>query len=113
MSTPIPIAQQLQQTPWPVRLRQIFRSHWTFAALQILDLLTTLAAFRVGALEINPLVAYFARQFGRFGGVLISKLFAILIAFGVRRLIWIVNIFYTAVVCWNVVILILLFFKAP
>jgi hypothetical protein len=29
-------------------------SRGTFAALQVLDLLMTLAAFRVGAFEVNP-----------------------------------------------------------
>ena len=107
-----PIARELQPSTRQTRIGQIFRSHWTFAALQLLDLLTTLAAFRAGAFEVNPLVAQFTIHFGRFGGVLASKLIAVLIAVGVRRLIWVVNIFYAGVVCWNLVILALLSIKS-
>jgi len=112
MNSPLTIPQELQPSSWRLKFRQIFRSHWTFAALQLLDLLTTLAAFRAGALEVNPLVAQLTLQFGRFGGVLASKIIAVVIAVGVRRLIWVVNIFYAVVVLWNLVVLFLLSFKA-
>lgn len=108
MSSLPPIAQDAQSRHWKLRLRDTLRSHWTFAALQGLDLLTTLAAFRMGAFEVNPLVAHLTLQFGRLGGVLASKVIAVLIALGVRRLIWVVNIFYAGVVTWNVIILVLL-----
>jgi hypothetical protein len=111
MSSLSPIAQDVQSRPWKLRLRDAFRSRWTFAAFQVLDLLTTLAAFRMGAFEVNPLVAELTLQFGRFGGVLASKIIAVLIAVGVRRLIWVVNIFYAGVVAWNVIILVLLSMK--
>ena len=93
-------------------LRRIYRSRWTFAALQVLDLLTTLAAFHVGALEVNPLVARLTVEFGRFRGVLISKLIAVLIAMGVKRLVWVVNLFYTFVIVWNIIVLMILATKA-
>jgi hypothetical protein len=112
MSSLFSIAQQMQPSSWRLKFRRIFRSHWIFAALQLLDLLTTLAAFRVGAFEVNPLVAQLTLQFGRFGGVLASKIIAVVIAVGVRRLIWVVNIFYAVVVSWNLVVLFLLSFKA-
>src|ERR1051326_7319892 len=64
--------------------KKILNSHWTFIALQALDLLTTMVAFRMGAYEVNPLVAHLTLTFGRFRGVLISKLIAIGIAMGVR-----------------------------
>jgi hypothetical protein len=93
---------------WRVVFRSVLRSRWTFAALQVLDLLTTLAAFHVGAFEVNPLVAQLTFQFGRVRGVLISKLIAVAIAMGVRRLVWVVNLFYTLIVCWNVIVTIAL-----
>ena len=89
-------------------LRQIFRSRWTFAVLQVLDLLTTMAAFHKGAFEVNPLVAWLTMHFGRFGGVLLSKLLSVFIAMGVKRLVWAVNLFYVVVVLWNVIVLLLL-----
>jgi len=96
---------------WRVVFSRVLRSRWTFAALQVLDLLTTLVAFHVGAFEINPLVAHLTLQFGRFRGVLISKLIAVAIAMGVRRLVWVVNVFYTLVVIWNAVVMLLLYTK--
>lgn len=111
MNSPLLIAKELQPYSCRLRIRQIFRSHWTFAALQLLDLVTTLAAFHAGGLEVNPLVAHFTLQFGRLGGVLASKVIAVLIATGVRRLLWVVNIFYAGIVSWNVIVLFLLSFK--
>lgn len=60
-----------------------------------------MVAFHMGALEVNPLVAHLTVTFGRFRGVLISKLIAIGIAMGVRRLIWVVNVFYAVIILWN------------
>ena len=77
--------------PWKTGFRTIANSHWTFVGLQGLDLLTTMVAFRMGAYEVNPLVAHLTVSFGRFRGVLISKLIAIGIAMGVRKLLWIIN----------------------
>jgi uncharacterized membrane protein len=82
-------------------LRQLANTHWTFVALQGLDLLTTMIAFRMGAYEVNPLVAHLTLTFGRFPGVLISKLIAIGIAMGVRKRLWIINIFYAVIILWN------------
>ena len=84
------------------------RSRWTFAVLQLLDLLTTMAAFHAGAFEVNPLVARLTLNFGRFGGVLLSKLIAVFVAMGVKRLVWVVNLFYIVVVLWNGIVLVLL-----
>jgi hypothetical protein len=55
----------------------------------------------MGAFEVNPLVAHLTVTFGRFRGVLISKLIAIVIAMGVRKLIWCVNIVYAVIILWN------------
>ena len=104
-------ANRAEPYGWKVVFSRVLRSRWTFAGLQVLDLLTTLVAFHVGAFEINPLVAHLTLQFGRFRGVLISKLIAVAIAMGVRRLVWVVNVFYTLVVIWNAVVMLLLYAK--
>lgn len=85
--------------------KRVLNSRWIFVGLQGLDLLTTLYAFHLGAMEINPLVAHFTISFGRFRGVLISKLAAVAIAMGVHRLLWVVNVMYLAVVGWNLITL--------
>jgi hypothetical protein len=99
------------QRDWKVVFTRVLRSRWTFVALQILDLLTTLAAFHVGATEINPNVAHLTLKFGRLRGVLMSKVIAVAIAMGVRKLVWVVNLFYTLVVGWNLVVITILFMK--
>src|SRR5437879_1324438 len=78
----------------------------SFILLQVLDLLTTMAAFRVGGSEVNPLVASLTIHFGRLGGVVLSKLLAVLLMFGVRRRLWVVNLFYVGVICWNLIVVI-------
>jgi len=82
-------------------LKKLVNSRWTFVALQGLDLMTTMLAFRMGGYEINPLVAHLTVTFGRFRGVLISKVIAVAIAMGVRKLIWVVNVFYGLIILWN------------
>lgn len=84
---------------------RLFRSRYTFIALQVLDLATTLVAFHLGAFEMNPLVARLANFLGPVGGVLCSKTITCLIVLRVRRLVWIANLVYTGVICWNCVIL--------
>ena len=86
----------------------ILQAKATFVVLQVLDFFTTMLAFHVGAFEVNPLVAHLNLLFGPVGGVLASKVIAVVIALGVRKRLWIVNVFYVGVVCWNVVILSLL-----
>jgi hypothetical protein len=85
--------------------KRVLNSRWTFVGLQVLDLLTTFYAFHLGAMEVNPLVAHFTELFGRARGVLISKLAAVAIAMGVRRLLWVVNVMYLGVVGWNLITL--------
>jgi hypothetical protein len=87
---------------------KILQSRSSFIVLQILDFLTTLVAFRFGAFEINPIVGHLTVMFGPIGGLLCSKLIAIFIAAGVRKRLWIVNTFYTGIVCWNMIIVWLL-----
>jgi len=86
-----------------VGIKRILDSRWTFVGLQVLDLITTLYAFHVGLFEANPFVTHLTLLFGRFRGVLISKLAAVAIAMGVRRLIWMVNVLYIGIVSWNLI----------
>ena len=81
---------------------KIAQSKWTFVVLQILDILTTLAAFRAGGFEANPIVARLTRELGLTGGLIGGKVIALFIVMGVRRRVWVVNLFYAAVVLWNV-----------
>jgi len=86
-------------------VRQILFSRWTFVGLQVLDLLTTMYAFHTGALEVNPLVAHLTTMFGYFRGVLISKIIAVVIAMGVRKRLWIINLLYIGIVGWNLIMI--------
>jgi hypothetical protein len=95
-------------SPWRTGLRKVVNSRWTFVGLQALDLVTTLVAFRMGAFEVNPMVAHLTVEFGRVRGVVISKLIAVVIAMGVRRLLWIVNLLYAAIIFWNTFVLLAL-----
>jgi hypothetical protein len=92
---------------------QVAQSKWTFVALQVLDILTTLAAFHFGAFEANPLVARLTREFGVIGGLIAGKVIALLIVLGVRRRVWIVNLFYAAVVVWNIYVVLSLSARHP
>ena len=87
---------------------KVLNARFSFAVLQVLDLLTTLAAFHVGAFEINPLIAHLISLFGQVGGVLLGKAIALLLALGVRKRLWIVNLFYVGVICSNLFVLIAL-----
>ncbi len=107
MSSTARLDAEVRKPPYSA-IRRLYSTRWTFAALQLLDLLTTLAAFHAGAYEVNPLVSELTLRFGRFGGVLVSKLIAVLIALRVRRLLWVVNLFYTIIILWNIIVLVAL-----
>ena len=79
----------------------------SFFVLQALDLATTLVAFHFGAFEINPWWADSLRCWSH-GGVLASKVVAVLIALRLRKLLWVANRFYLGIVCWNTLIVLLL-----
>jgi Domain of unknown function (DUF5658) len=104
----LPVTPEPTQPQRLVVLRKLIRSRWTFVTLQVLDLVTTLTAFHLGAFEVNPMVAHLTVEFGRVGGAFVSKVICVVIALGVKRLLWVVNLFYAGVVCWNVVVLILM-----
>ncbi len=99
---------KIEPGDWKTACHKLLRSRTTFIVLQVLDLATTLVAFRFGAFEMNPLVANLTTQFGPLRGVLMSKLICVAIALGVRRLVWIVNLYYLGIVSWNVVVVLLL-----
>lgn len=86
----------------------ILHSKYSFIVLQVLDLVTTLVAFHFGAFEVNPLVGHLTTRFGPTGGVVLSKLIAILIVSRVRKFMWFANLFYLGIVCWNTFILLAL-----
>jgi len=88
-----------------MELPNILQAKSSFIVLQALDLVTTLVAFHFGAFEVNPLVGHLTAVFGPTGGVLFSKVSAILIAFRVRKLMWVANLFYLGVVCWITIVL--------
>jgi hypothetical protein len=106
-----PTLQEEAQSQWQAVLRKAFRSRWTFVILQVFDLLTTLAAFHLGANEVNRLVARLTLEFGRTGGVVVSKLIAVAIAMGVRKRLWIVNLFYAGIVLWNIAVIVSLLMR--
>jgi hypothetical protein len=110
MSSPSSVPQPIADFRWLSSARNVLQSHWTFAALQLFDILTTLAAFRTGAVEINPVVGYFNTHFGAATGLLVSKLLAVLIALRIKRRLWMINLFYLGVVCWNMFVLTFLAF---
>jgi hypothetical protein len=91
--------------PRSTEFKPFLCSRWTFIGLQVLDLITTLYAFRAGGFEVNPLVAHLTVLFGRFRGVLVSKLVVVAIAMGVRRLVWVANVIYIAIVGWNLIMI--------
>ena len=83
-----------------------------FVYLQLLDLLTTLVFLAHRVEESNPLVNMLMHFAGSpIGGLVVVKLFA----FGValycwrrsrEKLLWGVNLFYSAVVVWNLTVLV-------
>jgi hypothetical protein len=88
-----------------MKIADVLTARSSFIVLQVLDLTTTLIAFHYGAFEVNPLVGRLTNIFGPAGGVLFSKVIAVLIIFRVRKLMWVANLFYLCVVCWNTIVL--------
>ena len=60
----------------------------------------------MGGFEVNPLVANLTILFGQVGGVVLSKAIAVLLMLGIRKRLWVVNLFYIGVICWNVVVVV-------
>jgi hypothetical protein len=93
--------------------RKLMQAKSSFFVLQALDLATTLIAFHFGAFEVNPLVSRLTTLLGPTGGVLASKVVAVLIALRLRNLLWVANLFYLGVVCWNTLIVLILSHSVP
>ena len=81
-----------------------------FVYLQLLDFLTTLVGFRLGAGEASPFIAKMIASVGPVMGVAASKgvalaIAALCVAIGRSRLIVWANYWYAALVVWNLYIL--------
>lgn len=88
-----------------MKIADVLTARSSFIVLQVLDLATTLIAFHYGAFELNPLIGRLTRILGPTGGVLFTKVIAVLIIFRVRKLMSVANLFYLGVVCWNTIVL--------
>jgi hypothetical protein len=78
-----------------------------FIALQCMDLVTTLAVFSHGGVELNPVVRSLMPWTGRALAVLASKLILISLVLLLNRrnrILRFANILYTGVVAWNLAI---------
>jgi hypothetical protein len=78
-----------------------------FGALQIADLLTTLACFRFGLVEMSPITAHLILAFGALGGLIISKLLACAAVLPMKKLVWVGNVCYFMVVLWNTFLMVI------
>lgn len=80
-----------------------------FIYLQLLDLLTTLVGFRLGAAEASPFIRFLMHA-GPAAGVMFSKLFALALS-GVcfylkkQRLIQWISYWYGGLIVWNLMII--------
>jgi len=85
--------------------------YYVFVYLQVLDLLTTMVGFRLGAMEASPFVRLLM-HFGPAAGVVASKVVALGIG-GLcvylkrKRLIRWASYWYGGLVVWNVMILLI------
>lgn len=100
------MAQRIKLLTATRRIRQILT---IFLCLQVLDVLTTLLGFRIGASESSPFISSLL-SFGPVTGLLLSKLVATTLACAAviakrERLVRFVNFWFVAVVGWNLVII--------
>ena len=72
-----------------------------FAALQLADLLLTLACFHFGLTEVNPVTLHLIVVFGLIGGLIVSKLLACAAVLPMKKLVWVGNVAYFLIVAWN------------
>jgi len=77
-----------------------------FLYLQVLDFLTTLVGFKLGAAEMSPLIRYLM-QFGPIAAVAGSKFLALLMAglciyLNRPHLVRLICYWYAALVVWNI-----------
>ena len=84
---------------------------FSFIALQCFDLLTTLAAFSHGGVELNPVVRSMMPWTGTVAAIVASKAILISLALPLsrrRRILNFANLLYAAIVVWNVAIILAL-----
>ena len=86
-------------------------SLFVFVALQLLDVLSTIAGIQLGAGEASVFVGHVLR-YGPMEGLLVSKLMAGLLvaaAFKLRRprLVVFMNYWFTVVVTWNLLVILI------
>ena len=98
-------------TPFNFRRELPVPSIKLFLSLQMLDVLTTLIGLRAGAREANVFIGQLM-HLNPISALLISKIYAVLfVAVAARyrrpRLIVIVNYWFTLVVTWNLVTIVL------
>jgi Domain of unknown function (DUF5658) len=89
----------------PHTQRVITAAMIVFIALQCMDLLTTLAAFSQGGVELNPIVRSLMPWTGRGVAVLVSKAIVISLVLLLNRrnrILRFANVLYAMVVAWNV-----------
>lgn len=82
-----------------------------FIGLQCLDLLTTLAVFAHGGVELNPVVHALMPWMGRLPAIVVSKVILVSLVLLLnrrRRILHFANLLYTGIVTWNVMILLAL-----
>lgn len=80
-----------------------------FVYLQVLDLLTTLVGFRMGAAEASPFIRVLM-QWGPTAGVVLSKLGALSLAglclwLNKHRLIGWISYWYAGLIVWNLCVI--------
>src|SRR3989442_2642795 len=82
------------------QMTKIFQAKWSFVALQLLDLATTLFAFHLGGYEVNPLVARLATIFGPIGRVDVRQAPAVILTWLVPQLLCRAKPLYPQVASW-------------
>ncbi len=83
-----------------------------FLTLQCMDLLTTLAVFSRGGVELNPVVRSLIPWTGKVAAVVVSKIILILLVLLLsrrRKILYLANVLYSGVVAWNLAVIFALF----
>jgi len=81
-----------------------------FLLLQLADIGTTVVALALGGVEMNPLIARFMTV-GVIEGLIVSKVIVLAIGLGAARFgryagLRVVNVFFSGVVVWNLIIIV-------
>jgi len=101
------ISGAITESPTECVQRNVRVAMTFFVALQCLDLLTTLAAFSRGGVELNPVVRSLIPLIGTVMAVITSKAILVSLVFLLsrrKRILYFGNILYSGIVAWNLVI---------